>query len=910
MRGQIGAQGERGTSSSALVGPLVMLVFFLLWWTQAATAALPSPAYLYDLEDEALVAEFDQADGTDRVLVGLMLADIWTSEKGPEAGQEVLAGLPPPDRIDELISQEVGDYARSILWAVEMRLGRFDAAKEMTGRVAARAGDHPTAFYRARIFDHLAFHSIRQGRPTEAFAFARRSSDAAASTRGDFVAARSFSNEALIMHLSAMYADSIDRFYATIEIANKVPFRTIGNVASFNLGLALLETGDHNGALTAFAGGVAWAEGAGNMHRSLIAHTYRSRALLKLGRPQEAATELEQSLEAQGDAGDPDGMAHGYLVLAMAQRALGRIDRSHEALAAGLALADRTQNKVRSNQLRLMMVDLLRDDGRLQAALDLSRTLVREIEPDGGAEVIPALQQLAQLSAHVGDYDSAYLTLARARELEEKAKGESYSQRLAMLSVANDIRDARRARVNAEARETALLEKSRRNNVAFLSVIALLGVIILLSYWSRERLLQRRLLAEQKRISQRLEEQVEQRTRELEREMNERISGEHERAELRDSLAVADKMGALGKLTGGVAHDFNNLLTVINGAAGILLKKPELGDEERMRLARAIAGAGDTGAEICRGLLAYARKQPLQPSVFDVKESLLARETLLRQTLGKGVELTLDLETALVEVDPSQFVTAVLNLLSNARDAMKGRGNVVVTVRAACRAQDDRVLIEVADTGCGMTADQARHASEPFYSTKESSLATGLGLSAVHGFVHQSGGGIEIDTALGQGTRMRLLLPSANQGQAPREWPVTAAADVVSIRSRVRTLLVDDNDAVASMLSSMLKLMGHEVTTARSPADALDRLEQHDFDLLVSDVVMPGGMNGVQLAGCVRSRRPGLRVLLLSGYLDDTMSLPFPFLAKPFSQDVFQSAIERIMGEPDVALAAGAKPHD
>ena len=872
-----------------------LFVALLLAVRGPAVAQAPDLAAIFDSTDAELNDQFATSTGEQRIAVGLVLADILTTEAGAPLGLEQLEKLAGADDIEKMGLSALADYARSIRAAALLRLGQSADAHALAPALAMRADAIREPSLRSRVFDHLAFLTMRRGQSTAAYAFARKASQAAALSGSDYLQARSYGNEALIVHMSGMFGEAIERFQAAREHAQQVLFRATDEVIDFNMGLPLLQTGDYNSALRAFTSGVEWAESHGDRHRLLIAHTHRAMALVGLGRSAEAVSTLETGLQAQDRGADADGMANAVRVLAQAHLELDAFENARDAIERGLAIAASSGNAMRRSQLQLVEVALLRRQGDLAGALERARALASEASMAESPEYAEALRGLAELEAQSGQHERAYETVRLAEDVEQRAKGAGYAQRLAMLSVANDVRLVEQRRVDAERKADALAAVSRQTNQLSVGVIVVLILIGLAGFLARERNVQRRLILEQRRVSEELESQVADRTRALRREMDERLAVERDRIELRESLVAADKLGALGQLTGGVAHDFNNLLTVINGAADILMSKPDLASPERKRLAEAIAAAGETGAEICRGLLAYARRQPLNPEVFDAESHILAQRSLLEQTLGEGGDLELDLESARVEVDPSQLTTAVINLLSNARDAMGGQGDVIITLRGRASERDARVLIEVADTGCGMTAEQVERASEPFYSTKESTLATGLGLSAVHGFMQQSGGDLEIDSSPGQGTRMRLLLPPADGDARSEALPNESLA--VTPCLNIRTLLVDDNDAVASMLSSMLKLLGHSVSVARDPQGALAAMETGDFDLLISDVVMPGAMNGVQLADRVCEERPELRVLLLSGYVDDNVPLPYPFLGKPFSQELFRQKLEQVMAK-------------
>ena len=351
-------------------------------------------------------------------------------------------------------------------------------------------------------------------------------------------------------------------------------------------------------------------------------------------------------------------------------------------------------------------------------------------------------------------------------------------------------------------------------------------------------------------------------------------------ADLNQRLLQSQKMEAIGQLTGGVAHDFNNLLTVILGNAEMLVEQLE-SRPELLALAETMMRATERGASLTRSLLAFARRQPLEPRSIDVNQLLLHMENLLHRALGEHIEcrFVFGHDVGLAMIDPAQLETAILNLALNARDAMPRGGRLTVETanvhldEAYAERNDDvepgdYVMIAVADSGCGMSEEVLAHAFEPFFTTKDVGKGTGLGLSMVYGFVKQTGGHIKIYSEVGEGTSVKLYLPRSSLPLAD----MTRAASALP-RGRGETILaVEDDDMVRDHVASELKALGYVVLTAHSGADALDVLRSDaKIDLLFSDVVMPGGMSGPQLAEQALRLRPGLRVLYTSGYTENTV---------------------------------------
>ncbi|NVN84447.1 MAG: response regulator [Rhodopseudomonas sp.] len=342
-------------------------------------------------------------------------------------------------------------------------------------------------------------------------------------------------------------------------------------------------------------------------------------------------------------------------------------------------------------------------------------------------------------------------------------------------------------------------------------------------------------------------------------------------------LHQSQKLEAIGQLTGGVAHDFNNMLTVITGTAEILIE--DLGDRpELANLAKMIAQAADRGADLTRHLLAFARKQPLQPSNVNVNAMVLGVQQLLRPTLGEHIEIEAMLEDDAepAHIDPSQLSAALLNLAVNARDAMPNggklmieTGNVVLDDSYAHDNPDVRpgayVMIAVSDTGIGIPANLRDKVFDPFFTTKEVGKGTGLGLSMVYGFVKQSNGHIKIYSEEGHGTTIRLYLPRADV-----KAETTAVASPIAGGSET-IIVVEDDSLVRDFVVTRLRSLGYQTIAVSDGRAALKLVEDGvPFDLLFTDMIMPGGLNGRQLAEAAARHRP-IKVLYTSGYTENAI---------------------------------------
>jgi PAS domain S-box-containing protein len=374
--------------------------------------------------------------------------------------------------------------------------------------------------------------------------------------------------------------------------------------------------------------------------------------------------------------------------------------------------------------------------------------------------------------------------------------------------------------------------------------------------------------------------------------------------ELETQLRQAQKMEAVGRLAGGIAHDFNNLLTAISGYSEFLIEGLE--DERLRRHADEIRKAAARAASLTGQLLAFSRRQVLQPRVLDLNAVVSDMDMMLRRLIGEDVELVTLLDPAIghVQADPTQVEQVIVNLAVNARDAMPNGGSVTIVTADVATDDGDFVELRMSDTGIGMTDLERQQLFDPFFTTKEG--GTGLGLATVYGIVEQSGGTIEVDSAPGMGSSFRIWLPRAS---APAEAPAPAPVPAAPRPGDETILLVEDETVVRQLVAEILESTGYTVMQAGDGPSALELLRRHSgvLDLLVTDVVMPG-MSGPEVAQAVTSMRPGTQVLYTSGYTDSAighhgvLEPGIAFLQKPFSADDLTRKVRSLLDEASVPV--------
>lgn len=824
------------------------------------------------------------------VFLQLALSRLVGKSDGPRAMEMLSAipenGLPPTAQV----------YLSSQNCEIRIRQGQMSDAEpfcERTQQSMFATGVSVIAL--ATAHNALGYWFVRQGKPEQALNQFEKG--LALATRDIDPALRVvlMHNRGVALTISGLTDLAISSFEAAHEEQGELPEDDpLPNILAYNLGYIQAQRGEHEAALASYAIVISWFKESEQWARVYIAQTQIALSLTALGRGDEALEELLPWVQREDITVTPDSEAQAHLALGQAYLVTDALDLARQHLLLGISIARENDNPSRTRELTLAYTRMLMEQEQFELAranlIDLLAVLESSDLSAGRSE---ALRLLATVNAALGNYSDAYQASEKAALAEAASQSEAFDRRLASLRVTNEIDVKDQQLALARESEAAAIATNERDRLLRQGLIAGALSLLLLIYLVLSRRAKVREAAMQRAAAERLEQVVLRRTQEVKDELALRHNAEQERAALELRVAKDDKLKSIGQLTGGVAHDFNNLMTVILLSAEMLL--PDVKGKQE-KLVRDIIGATHSGRSVTRGLLAYARQQPLKPKPIDLVAYLHENQSLFQRTVGESVDFVLDCrvsqESLSVLADEGQLTTCLLNLLFNAAEAMDYRG--LVRIELEQNEIGNQVELLISDTGRGMSKAEVAQACEPFYSTKGEARGIGLGLSMVYGFVKQSGGELEIASEPGQGTTVRLCFPALDgaPGQA-------LASDENAIsEQRYRVLFVEDEARIREVSRSALENHGLEVITAVNGDEAHHMMgELQALDLVISDVVMPGSLSGPQLAALVREQFPEIPVLLISGYAADVPE-ECAFLSKPYSKDELYEAVHKLVGEP------------
>ncbi|MEM9172365.1 MAG: ATP-binding protein [Pseudomonadota bacterium] len=621
-----------------------------------------------------------------------------------------------------------------------------------------------------------------------------------------------------------------------------------------------------------------------------------------LGYQEETIPKLREFIETYQNS-SPINARNAWEYLAGALLKTGRLEEARDAAKTAvkyLSVSEIEQAEAKmmlaETELALGNVDaadaLLRDAAQAKQLTDLRQERLLQLEINSDLRRADDTETLAKFEALIRKQDERERRAVEqnARYFDAKREAREQEREVTRLNQSREILAAQAAASEAEASAAAARAESAERQRLFVLIIAGLvavgGVLVIMTIIRRR--FDRRLRMRQRELNKQLTEQVEEQTRALKEQMEAKAGLE---------LALADKARteALGKLTGNVAHDFNNLLQVVS------ISNENMRDAELSAFQTSLLQGADkalsAAKSIVRQLLAYARRQSLEAETINVSDYLSEVSTLLNAAVDGRISFDLSdttaVDTALM-LDRSQLTTALLNLLRNSVDAMPIGGTITLQVDE--RNTDDKRWVDfvVTDDGVGMTEEQVAQACEPFFTTKEADSGTGLGLSSVHGFVSQSGGAIDISSVPDSGTVVTLSFPQTTAKAPVRTAPTLRRQGLKGLQ----ILLVEDNAILAQALESMIVHLGAEVSHVDSGEAAIRQLEQpHDYDLVISDVRMPGRVNGFGLFDWIHEQALDLPILLMSGYTEP-VSGDYKIMTKPFTQDdLLENAQQLVFGQ-------------
>ena len=705
-----------------------------------------------------------------------------------------------------------------------------------------------------------------------------------------YAVATMHNNMGMLLQQQGLPVDALKHFEQAQQALREAPDPEMSRTLEFNLGVSQLDVGWPEKARDAFTNALQWVTQEDNDNRYAIAVVFLSKAHLELKEPVVAIELLTNLFARDGLEIDLNNRLHARQMLAVARIQAGQIETGLMELRDVLSTAMAAGNEARIDDVSLQ---LAQHEPSTRALAILNPLVDRLENARPSSSLNRALQSRAIHKANVGDYAGAFADERRALEIQRELHSEKFESQLNLVQAKLDLEQQARELAQAMQREQEFKLQSQLSTLKQAGLLVFGLLLLLVAYLSSSRRLQMQAAEREREASQALEAKVVERTQALEQSMAERLNIEEDRRQLQQRLIEGEKLRALGQLTGGVAHDFNNLMTIVRMSAELLRSNPSLEGSPALQYVKDIENAAKSASDITSDLLAYARRQPLKPERVDLAAILADNQALFRRTLGASIELELELTPCHVLIDPSQLITCILNLLLNAAEAMQGSGRIQLSAQQSTTQSDGWAEIRIVDTGKGMDAATLSRATEPFFTTKDIGEGSGLGLSMVYGFAKQSGGDLHIESRPGAGTEVILRLPTLDaQGQILVAEP---AQRTLLEAGRARLLVVEDQPQVREVMQRLLESQGFEVDVVVDGDQARRRLEQNPaYDMLITDVVMPGATNGYELSRYAKRRAPDMAVLVISGYAIDH-DTGFEFLSKPFSLEELLNTVVDIL---------------
>ena len=820
---------------------------------------------LYDLPIPQLNKLQEQGD----LYAELILLDLLAESQGGSAeGYDFPSRLTtlPADSDAMLFAQHIRCY---LMVRQPDKSAAIDFCRTLQRQLSA---DHEPILH-VLVADTLAFVLRVVGRLPEAMDDLALARAALPQVPSDYLAARVANTEAFILLWSGLNDQAVARLQDAQSLASKFADRPKARALVLNLGLAYFEAAMYSQALEAFQSAAEWGALYDNDAYIIKAGLHTARTLVRQGKASAALAKIEALSQDYGAApiGQPLEMVaevrgHANNLLEQPEVALQAIEPAMDRLA-------QAGNMHRWGILAPIKIESLYLLGNTAAAAEFADQVVAT---EGVARNVldEALIWAAQIATQQGAHEQAAQIYARALQIREQQFGGEFTQRISVLQSAAELERSRwQAQLDMQ-QQSSELERARLRTwilgILVISLVLLTGILFL-EYKRRVGQL----------LTSRLRDTLAERTDALEAQVDETKL-------LQSRVVEDDKMRALGQLTGGIAHDYNNLLMVIQGCIELMaLDERDLEGVRKLR--ETISESVETGRDLNNLLLSYARRRQLAPVNIELRSRLQNLRPMLEKVLGPEMELAIDVpEGLVVQADLAQMTTAIINLLSNARRASAERGRIEIFAGVT---DADLIAVAVRDFGHGMTEEQRRRAPEPFYSSKQSQVASGLGLSMVEGFVHQSGGRLQIDSALDVGTTVYMHLPCGTEESTDLESNRSSAP--LLLPPGLRCCLVDDDPLVRASLAGLLEKAGFECTVFGDAETALAHMLENPPDILISDVLMPGTLGGEALADQVRAAIPQVAVILVSGYVGDS-EVSYPLLSKPFDYETLTAKVHNV----------------
>ena len=699
---------------------------------------------------------------------------------------------------------------------------------------------------------------------------------------------------------------SLYHYEAAWNAAELVEWPELKQIIRFNSATVYTQLGRDQEALLTFEEALTWPMLNVSNSNALVIYASMAYSLVPVGEAARGEKLLTELIKTRFDDVQDDTKIQAYDALAQTQLAQNKLSEAIESFGNAMALFDPSTSGTNPRSLAVMVPygEALRRAGREAEALNVIDGVIKQLDLDSPNDLLRrAHNERASILLELDRPEEADVATAEAQRVADMLASDALNYQISRLKVAIELEQSNRELEVARQREATLRARAKQETMLRYLLIALAVLLLTVGYLLFSRHLQTRIAQTERAVSERLEEKVKLRTEQLEEQMAERLDAEVDRRHLLGKLAEGEKMRALGQLTAGVAHDFNNLMTAVTLTTEYLKTTQTDNQGKRDALLDDILTATDSAARITSGLLAYARQQPLQPKVLQLDTFLEESSLIFRNTLGERNQLVTRFTPCRVKVDQGQLTSALLNLVINAKEAIGDRGVVEISLSTEKDLDTDQqiAVISVQDSGCGMSEEELIRATEPFYTTKPVGEGAGLGLSMVYGFAHQSGGDLSLNSDIERGTEIRLRLPVIDSTTTDSTSASSRSAQ--ELPSSLRVLVVEDRESVRTMLIRSLEHLGLQTEDAQTADDAKQMLESGSSpDVLLTDVMMPGRLDGHALADYANTRHPELAIVLMSGYTE-SVDDRFSFLRKPFNIDTLEKVLLEALHNKDCEAA-------